>query len=55
MDKKQKKSIPREHWEKRYNVNECSPDMHGMGGSDFTPKRSRDRATTHLKVNETDH
>lgn len=55
MDKKSKKSAPLEHWEKRYNVNAASQDMHNMAGSDFVPKCPRNRETTHLKVNEVDH
>ena len=43
------------HWEKHYSVNEPSKNMKDTEGSDFNPKRGRDRKTTHLKVNECDH
>lgn len=46
---------PSGHWEKRYSVNAPSPNMTATEGSDFNPKRGRDRKTTHLKINETDH
>ncbi len=43
------------HWEKHYSVNEPSQNMRDTKGSDFNPKRGKERKTTHLKVNETDH
>lgn len=46
---------PSGHWEKHYPVNEPSANMRATQGADFNPKRGKERKTTHLKVNETDH
>lgn len=48
--------IPKEkHWEKQYSQWEPSKNMEATMGSDFNPKRAKDRKTTHLKINECDH
>lgn len=44
-----------QHWERQYNPGMPSENMRLVEGADFNPKRGRDRRTTHLKVNETDH
>jgi hypothetical protein len=49
------KTAPSQHWEKQYNPGAPSGSMIGMSGSDFNAKCGKDRKTTHLKVNETDH
>lgn len=49
------KPVSGEHWEMKYSTNAPSGDMIGMAGSDFNAKCAKDRKTTHLKVNETDH
>lgn len=49
------KHIPGEHWEKRYDATDPSRNMVDTEGSDFNPKCAKDRKTTHIKVNETDH
>lgn len=57
MDKKEskQKAIPNAHWEFRYSTNDPSKNMQDTQGSDFAPKRGKDRKTTYVKVNETDH
>lgn len=50
-----KPAIPKEHWEIHYPPSEASQNMYLTKGSDFIPKRPKDRKTTHLKINETDH
>lgn len=60
MAKKEKegsKPNPRfhEHWEEHYSTNEPSKYMKAQEGSDFCPKRSSERPTTYVKINETDH
>ena len=47
--------VPKEHWERRYSTNEPSKNMKATEGSDFAPKCAKDRKTTYVKVNETDH
>jgi hypothetical protein len=49
------KHIPGEHWELRYNATGPSQNMIDTEGADFNPKCAKDRKTTHIKVNETDH
>jgi len=44
-----------EHWEKTYDETAPSANMRHTEGADFNPKRSKDRKTTHVKVNETDN
>ena len=44
-----------EHWEMKYNVTAPSRNMIDVEGSDFNPKVSTLRKTTHLKVNREDH
>lgn len=43
------------HWEMPYSTCAASENMRLTAGDDFIAKRGRDRKTTHLKVNETDH
>ena len=50
-----KRAVPSGHWERLYNVTGPSQNMIDTEGSDFNPKRGRDRKTTHIKVNESDH
>ena len=47
--------IPGEAWEMLYDATSPSRNMVDTEGSDFNPKRGKDRKTTHIKVNETDH
>lgn len=47
--------IPGEHWEMLYDATGPSRNMVATEGADFNPKCARDRKTTHIKVNETDH
>jgi hypothetical protein len=58
MTKKEEKkgrAVPNSHWERKYNVDKPSKNMEDTQGSDFAPKRGKDRKTTYEKVNETDH
>jgi hypothetical protein len=55
MEKKKKDPVPKEHWEIMYSTNEPSKILKGNGGADFNPKRSTERKTTYVKVNEQDH
>lgn len=50
-----KKPDKNTHWEISYNTNEPSQHEKATGGSDFCPKRSKDRKTTYKKVNDLDH
>lgn len=50
-----KRAIPGQHWEMRYNMHKPSENMVLTKGSDFEPKRPQDRKTTHLKVNREDY
>jgi len=50
-----KRAIPGEHWEMRYNQYDPSENMELTKGSDFVAKNPTDRKTTHLKVNREDH
>lgn len=50
-----RKPIPNEHWERSYDATHASRNMKLTEGADFVPKRSKDRKTTYIKVNETDH
>lgn len=50
-----KRAIPNEHWEKMYDATDASRHEDRVGGSAFNPKCAKDRPTTHIKVNETDH
>lgn len=50
-----RRAIPGEHWEVMYSPGSPSRNMEITQGADFNPKCARDRKTTHLKVNETDH
>lgn len=54
MEKK-KRATPLKHWEIKYNADAPSPAMKAHCGADFMPKRSSERATTHLKINKEDH
>jgi len=47
--------IPKEAWEIKYNPTAPSKNMKDTEGADFAPKQSKDRKTTYVKVNETDH
>lgn len=49
------RAIPGQHWERIYSLNEPSKNLYLTEGSDFNPKRSDERKTTHLKVNKEDH
>lgn len=49
------KAVPDKHWERYYSTNEPSRNMELTEGSDFAPKRSRDRKTVYVKVNSEDH
>ena len=50
-----KPAVPNQHWEMHYSPGAPSPTMKATGGADFNPKCGKDRKTTHLKINETDH
>ncbi len=50
-----KRAIPGEHWEMRYNMSKPSENMIVTEGADFEPKQSDKRKTTQLKVNKEDH
>ncbi len=43
---------PKEHWEMHY---DDAPTAKPTPSGAFLPKRSKDRPTPHLKVNECDH
>jgi len=45
-------SAPKAHWERRYNP---GPAGKNTPAGAFEPKRSKDRPSTHNKVNECDH
>lgn len=49
------KHIPQEHWERSYDATDASRNMHIIEGDAFNPKCPKDRKTTYIKVNETDH
>lgn len=57
MSKKSSAPMPKgnQHWEMRYDTNQPSRNMEATEGSDFAPKPAKDRKTTYVKVNETDH
>lgn len=44
-----------EHWERNYDATAPSSNMIITEGSDFNPKCSEYRKTTHIKVNREDH
>lgn len=48
-------AVPGEHWERHYDATDASRNMHLVEGSDFNPKCSDNRKTTHIKVNREDH
>lgn len=50
-----KENAPSEHWERSYHQWDPSKNMKDTHGSDFAPKQAKNRKTTYLKVNETDH
>lgn len=50
-----KMAIPGEHWERTYDATDPSRNMYLTEGSDFNPKCSDQRKTTHIKVNREDH
>jgi len=47
--------LPGKHWERLYDATGPSRNMVNTEGADFNPKCSKDRKTTHIKINETDH
>ena len=47
--------VPSEHWEKIYDATDASKNMRDVEGADFNPKCPKERKTTYIKVNETDH
>lgn len=44
-----------DHWEVKYDPTAPSKNMKDVMGSDFNPKCSDERKTTHIKVNKQDH
>lgn len=50
-----KKAVPGQHWERLYNATDASDYMKSVQGDAFNPQCAKDRKTTHIKVNETDH
>lgn len=48
-------AVPGQAWEREYKGWEPSRNMELVEGSDFNPKFSTHRKTTHLKVNAEDH
>ena len=48
-------AVPPQHWEKQYDLCGSPENMKMTQGSDFNAKKSKDRNTTYIKVNETDH
>ena len=50
-----RRAIPGQHWERLYDATDASRNMVITEGADFNPKCAKDRKTTHIKVNETDH
>lgn len=50
-----KRAIPNEHWERRYDATDASENMKLVHGSEFNPKNPSNRKTTHIKVNKEDH
>lgn len=49
------KHIPGEHWERSYDATHASRNMEIVEGAAFNPKCAKDRKTTYIKVNESDH
>jgi hypothetical protein len=52
---KSKETSMKDHWEMGYSMHTSSPNMKHTQGSDFAPKTSKERKTTHYKINEEDH
>lgn len=50
-----KRHIPNEHWERSYDATDPSRNMELTEGAAFAPKCAKDRKTTYIKVNESDH
>jgi len=48
-------AIPNEHWERGYSQWEPSRNMVITGGADFNAKTSKQRKTTYVQVNSSDH
>ena len=48
------KMLPSEHWEHHYS-DDYSKDTKHYAGSEWNPKRAKERTCTHVKVNECDH